>query len=274
MKTMLSAGLAMALGLGAATTATAQDDDWEFQQDPAQNIAIAVTRYDAGQIIVVQCRDNRLTVVLGGLPRSTEPLELTASRADGRSDIQDWVSSGAPGAFRAVSPGRAARFLKGGGLYSVRTEPGSETPFTGAFDLPGQSANVDQVLTACGWGLSDDRDLLAEAEVSLENVGPTVHRRSSSRSVALRSRRPNPNARPAPRLPTPEMEVSCIVRSGHLAECRADHAASAALPPVMGVMRAAEGREVFPIDGATLAEAEGKVFHVIGHAAMLRFAPD
>jgi hypothetical protein len=124
MRTVLFAGLAMAAGLGAAAGAAAQDDDWEFQQDPAQNITIAAARYDAGQMIVVQCRGGALTAVLTGLPQATGELTLTATRADGRSDVQTWTSAGAPGSYRSTVPARDIRFMRGGGLYRVHTAEG------------------------------------------------------------------------------------------------------------------------------------------------------
>lgn len=260
----------MAAGLVLATAAVGQDDDWEFQEDAAQHITIAAARYDAGQMIVVQCRDNKLAVVLTGLPQSAEPLQLAATRADGRSDEQRWVASGAPGAYRAVSPGRVTRFLKGGGLYSVHTEDGAATAFRGAFDLPSASANLDRVLTACGWALTDERDLLAEAAVTVDRTGPSVHRRAPSRSVALRSARREPDVPATPPPPTPELEVSCIVRDMHLRECRADHPPSAELEPVTGAIRFAEGREVFPTEGADAAVAEGRVLHVTTSTQLVR----
>ena len=265
MKTVLFAGLAMTVGLGMTTAAAAQDDDWEFQQDPAHNIAIAVARYDAGQMIVVQCRDNKLTAVLAGLPAATAPLELSANRADGRSDQQIWAPAGAPGAYRSGVSARDIRFMKGGGLYSVRTGEGAETAFRGAFDLPTQSANLDRVLTACGWATTDERDRLAMATgISLVNPeGGDRRRTRTQRGATSRSPRREIAPPPAPSAPPPaEQLVSCVVRDLHLRECRVEHPGSAAA--LQPALRAYEGREVFLQDGADAAANEGGVVFLSG----------
>lgn len=260
MRTVLFAGLAMAAGLGAAAGAAAQDDDWEFQQDPAQNITIAAARYDAGQMIVVQCRGGALTAVLTGLPQSTGDLTLTATRADGRSDVQTWTSAGAPGSYRSAVPARDIRFMRGGGLYRVHTAEGETPAFQGAFDLPSQSANLDRVLTACGWGLTDDRDALPRAAVSLLNpeAGPI---RPTRRGATSRSPRRQVDLPPPPSTPAPsEGQKSCIVRELRLTDCRTDHP-SPPTPPEgqAGYLERLEGRPVFALGEAS---PEGGVYYV------------
>lgn len=265
MKTVTFAGLAMTAGLGLATTAAAQDDDWEFQHDPAQNIAIAAARYDAGQMIVVQCRDGKLTAVVTGLPASAEPLRLNAARADGRSDQQTWTAAGAAGAYRSNAPGRDVRFMKGGGLYSVQTADGAEPSFRGAFDLPTQSANLDRVLTTCGWSTTDERDALGIAPgVSLTDPGA---RRPARRQRSALSRAPRREVEPpvgAPVTPPAEQLVSCVVRDMHLKECRAEHQASAARPDIVRALRFYEDREVYATEGSDAAANEGKVVFLNG----------
>lgn len=264
MKTVLFAGLAMAAGLGVTTAAAAQDDDWEFQQDPAQNIAIAVARYDAGQMIVVQCRDSKLTVVMAGLPASTEPLHLTTTRADGRADQQVWTPAGAAGAYRSNAPARDIRFLKGGGLYSVRTAEGAGTAFRGAFDLPTQSANLDRVLTTCGWSTTDDRDAL-EIAPGISLTDPGARRRvRTQRSARSRSPRRQVEAPVPPVAPPAEQLVSCVVRDLHLQDCRAEHAGSAAKPELLQAIRYYEDREVHLVEGADAASNEGRVVFLNG----------
>lgn len=265
MKTVLFAGLAMTAGLGLATTAAAQDDDWEFQHDPAQNIAIAVARYDAGQMIVVQCRDSKLTAVVTGLPASAEPLRLNATRADGRSDEQVWTPAGASGAYRSNAPARDIRFMKGGGLYSVRTAQGAEPAFRGAFDLPTQSANLDQVLTTCGWSTTDDRDALDIAP-GISLTDPEGRRRvRTQRGATSRAPRRQVEAPTAPPVAPPaEQLVSCIVREMHLKDCRAEHAGSAARPELLQGLRFFEDREVYATEGSDAAANEGKVVFLNG----------
>jgi hypothetical protein len=268
MMTKLCMGLAMAAGLGIVSPAIAQDDDWDLQEDPARRLSVAAVRYDAGQTIIVQCREGALTAVLLGLPPSAEPLTLVATRADGRSGLQRWTPAGAPGAYMSADPGRNVRFMRGGGAYSLRTAAGAPTPFRGEFDLPAQSVNLDRVLTGCGWAVTDDRDGLASAGDAIAFRAPDGQRRASrtpSRSVGSRPRLAAPPAAPAPTAPPPpELWVSCIVRALHLRECRADHPASAQLPGVLFSIRTHEGMEVDPAPGADAAASEGKVIHVVG----------
>lgn len=271
MRMILCAGLAMTAGLGMASAAVAQDDDWEFQQDTARNITVAAARYDAGQMIVVQCRDGGLTAVLTGLPPSEAPLVLAATRADGRHSQQSWRPAGAPGAYQSASPGHDVRFMRSGGAYTVRTGEGAATAFRGVFDLPTQFANLDRVLTACGWATTDDRDALEEAATVITIVDPDPaprRERQQSRSVSQRPRfsTPVPPAGPVapPAPPPPEHQISCIVRDMHLRDCRADHLASARERDVLALIRANEGNEVYPIAGVDPAPAEGRVLRLTG----------
>jgi hypothetical protein len=248
MKMGRCAVVALTAALGVAGTALAEDDDWEFQEDAAQGVSVAAVRYDAGQMIVVQCRRGGLTVVLTGLPPSSEPLSMTATRSDGRRVNQTWVSAGAPGAFRSVSPGRDARLMRGGGAYAVQTAEGASHAVRATFDLPTQSASLDRVLNACGWALEDDRDLLAEAgEIRLDR--PTWRNRRE------RARPPTPPRGLA------EHEVSCIVSEMRLQQCRADHPPSATVSHVESLLRTVEGREVYVEEGVDPLATEGKVFH-------------
>ena len=250
MKRMLVAALCapLCVGLGAAAP---QDDAWEFAEDAAQELTVAAVRYDGGQMIVAQCRRGGLTLVVAGLPASAEMLRLAASRSDGRAADQVWLSAGAPGAYRSASPGRDARFLRGGGSFAVRPAADAPAAVSGDFDLPAESGNLDRVLTACGWALEDDRDLLPEAEVLLDRP--------------RRGREP-----PAYRPPAaPEREVSCIVREMRLRDCRADHPPYAGSPGAASLLRDVEGRQVFAPIGADPAGAEGKVFHVIASNQLL-----
>jgi hypothetical protein len=153
--------------------------------------------------------------------------------------------------------------MRGGGGYSLRTAESAATRLRADFDLPAQSANLNRVLTGCGWALTDDRDLLSRVgpEVSLRDpdARPSRRIRRPSRSRAGGGGRPE---RRAPGLPVPppaEAQISCIVRDLRLTECRADH------PPVPGVRSRAEsldwleGREVYAPDAAA---AEGKVMFI------------
>lgn len=251
MKTWLLICCAVALALS-AVHAGAQEtgDDWEFAEDAASGATVAMVRYDGGQAIVAQCQQGRLVLLMTGLPAGDDMLRLGARRSDGRAAAQIWAPVSAPGAYRSASPGREARFMRGGGAFVVRSAADSPTMVNATFDLPAQSANLDRVLTACGWALEDDRDLLEEADVTLDPPGR--------------------NGRPAYRLPSvPEREVSCIVRDLRLRDCRADHPPSERTDNTRSLKRAVEGEQVHVPIGAAPASAEGRVFHVVASNQLL-----
>lgn len=250
MKLAVAASLC-ALACAGGQAAPVEDDDWELVEDPAQEMTLAAVRYDGGQSILAQCQRGRLVLLLTGLPESEEMVLVAATRADGRATTQRWTPVVGPGTYRSVTPGREARFLRGGGAYVVRSAVGAATAINATFDLPGQSANLDRVLTACGWALEDDRDLLEEADV-------TIAPRSS--------RRPPPPFR----VPSvPEREVSCVVRETRFRECRADHPPSANTSNTRSLIRAVQGEIAHVPIGADPASAEGKVFRVIASNQLL-----
>ena len=251
------------------TAAFAQDeDDWEFQHEAALNQTVAAVRYDAGVAIVAQCRDRALSTALIGMPAGMGGVEVQARRADGRTDTQAWVSGPGPGIYLSSLPARDIRFMRGGGLYSIRTADGAPRPLRTNFDLPTQSANLDRVLTACGWALTDDRDQLAVATgISIVNPEAVGRRRMPTRPGAT-TRAPRREIEPTPlppSVPPPaENRVSCIVRDLHLRDCRADHAGSAENRDVQAVVSTNEGRQVYAVAGSDAAASEGKVVHMTG----------
>lgn len=245
--------------------ALAQDeDDWEFGEDAARQLAVASVRYDAGKAVVVQCEKGDLKVVIVGLPAATVgERHVNASRADGRSDVQTWFAPAGQTAFTSTVSGRDARFLRGGGLYQLRSAEGEAgTPMRAAFDLPTQNANLDRVLTACGYAVSDDRDLIARASANLKTEWEAEHEndrpriRSGSRSVSQpgsRSRQGPPPPRPARR----PADVSCIVRGGQYADCRIEHATGpAAATGSEAWLRRLDGTK---LEAASAAANEGRV---------------
>lgn len=251
---LLSVALAI---LAAPTIAFAQDgDDWEFQEDPAAKKSVAAVRYEGGQTIALQCEDGRLRLVVIGLPQSEGQLHITGTRSDGRSVEQVWAPI-APGVYRSAMPGRDARFLRGGGAFVMRGNSHSTMAVSADFDLPSQSANLDRVLTDCGWALEDDRDLLEEAYVAY--LSPDMRTRAGP-GDAERYYRVAANA---------EREVSCIVRQMRLSECRADHPASARTSHVRSLLSGVRGEQVQVERGIDPATLEGKVFRAIASNTML-----
>lgn len=249
MKRLLTVALCAMLCAGPAVAAP-QDDDWELTEDPAQQLTMAAVRYEGGQAIIAQCQRGRLVLLIAGLPRGEEILRLGATRSDGRTAAQIWIPVAAAGAYRSATPGREARFMRGGGAYAIRSAADAPVAVSGTFDLPAQSANLDRVLTACGWALEDDRDLLAAANVTLDPP----------------SRRGPPPYRPPS---VPEREVSCVVREMRLRDCRADHPPSQRTDNTKSLLSAVEGEEIHVAIGADPATAEGTVFRVIASNQLL-----
>lgn len=261
MKLKWFAHAAAVLAVGLGTAAQAQDDDWEYQEDTTGKISVAAVRYESGQALIVQCRDEVLRAVVTGLPASAEQvLEVNATRADGRADRQTFTPAGSAGAWQIGLMPRDVRFLRGGGVYSVRSAEGADTVFRADFDLPTQFANLDRVLTACGWAASDERDLLQRAPDTLTQVfDPSPRRGGSSRRASTRApRRGAPEGPVAPPVASKYM-VSCIVRELRLTECRRENALFIASEPRFADVGSSNGRE---LTGAEAQAAEGRVYYM------------
>lgn len=250
-----------------------QDDDWEFAADPARSLSIASVRYEDGKAVVVQCAPAGLRVVVVGLSATTEENRvLAATRADGRADTQTWFAEPGATVFTASVNGRDARFLRGGGLFELRSPAGSTAPIRADFDLPTQNANLDRVLTACGYAVTDERDLLPRtgsdlktqwqvdhaddiARAEREGGSAAPHRRSRSRSVSGATRRqvstpPSSSPEPADR--------SCVVHNGAYADCRFDHTVDNSTPQSQVVLRLLRDIKLDPLSAAA---NEGRVFY-------------
>lgn len=258
MKRTLAVTACAVLCAGQAAAFAPQDDDWEFQQDESRKLTVAAVRYDAGVAVIVQCREGALTAALVGLPVSTGPLVLEASRADGRGDSQAWTPAGAEGVYRSTVPARDVRFMRGGGAYSVHTAGGAATTFRTTFDLPAQSANLERVLAACGWAVTDERDLLARADVTFGEPNARPHRTSRPRPGARSARRETPPVPPVTAPLPAEDQISCIVRDLRLTGCRPDHAPREG-QDLAAAARRMEGTEVHAVEGA--APPEGTVLY-------------
>lgn len=233
---------ALALVLAPAPSASAQlDDDWEFAEDASRSLTIAVARYAAGQSIVAQCTDGELKIVVVGLPaRTGTSHRMDATRSDGATDTQTWQVGERQRLISSV-PARDARFLRVGGELRLRSSDGQPSPISASFDLPTEHANLDRVLTACGYSLEDDRDAIPRADPALR--------------LARAPRKGEAGGQPGL-----SVEVSCIIQGGAYRECRADHALKDQRPvDLRRYASALNGRRVHPDDAAA---NEGRVVYV------------
>lgn len=237
---LLTAALNTACLTGAASAVAQTGDDWEFAEDASRNLTIAAIRFDAGQAIIAQCSAGELKIALQGLPERAGPLHrLQAERADGRTDLQTW-RVGVGRTWLSGAPARDARFLRVGGVLKLQSDAGQPSPISATFDLPTEHANLDRVLAACGYALTDDRDALARADAML-----AITTSDSGSSVGAPGR---------------AMEVSCIVRSGAYRDCRVDHMMPGQREA--GARREAtrwNGKRVNPADAAA---NEGRVAYI------------
>ncbi len=283
MNGMIWAGLWSALSMlapaGAVTNAPVrQDDDWEFVADPARNLSAASVRYEDGKAMVVQCAPAGLRVVLVGLPATTERERvLSATRADGRSDTQTWFAEPGATAFTASVNGRDARFLRGGGLFELRSPAGTAAPIRAVFDLPTQNASLDRVLTACGYALTDERDALPRAGEDLKTRWQVEHADEIARAERGEGRRPSGNRSrsvngrghqrdEAPPPPPQPADRSCMVRNGAYADCRFDHTVDSSAPQSQVTLRLLQE---IKLDPASAAASEGRVYYPFGGTAPL-----
>lgn len=265
MRPTLLAALCAILCAGPTATLAQDEDDWEFQHEASLNQMVAAVRYDAGVAIVVQCRDNALSAALIGMPTGVGGLEVQARRADGRTDVQTWAPGPAPGILLSTVPARDMRFMRGGGLYSVRTVDGAPRALRTSFDLPTQSANLDRVLTACGWGLMDDRDRLTRATSEISFQDPDARPRERPRGRGARAGLPDapePAAPVAPPLPPAERQMSCVLQNQTLTSCRFDHPSAAALigRDASRLLQQVEGTQMYAPEGTV---TEGHVFYSV-----------
>lgn len=236
MKHLASTFFAVAMsaaGLSHAAFAAAQTgDDWEFAEDAARDLSVAAVRFDGGQAIIAQCSAGELKIALQGMPERLGPSHrLRAERADEKTDIQTWqVNTGRT--WFSGAPARDARFLRAGGLLKLQSDTVQSSPVSAAFDLPAEHANLDRVLTDCGYALTDDRDALVRA-LDFQLV-VTSQARSSGGA------------------PGRAMEVSCIVRSGAFRDCRVDHM-------MKGQREAGARREAAQWNGQRISSADAAV---------------
>ena len=238
----LAALMVVTVGAAHGPLAMAQtDDDWAFAQDASKHLTVAEVRYTSGHAIIVQCAGEELKIGLTGLPPTTRASRLLgATRADGATDTQSWLV-GEDGTLISALPARDARFMRVGGKMQFRSTSGQASPIEASFDLPTQHANLDRVLTACGYPLQDDRDALPRAAPDLR---------------LLRT----PQAGDIGGRPGRSLEMSCIIQGGAYGQCRADHLLKG--QSARDARRDATGRNGSRLHPDDMAANEGKVAYI------------
>lgn len=150
-------GLVVALGL-CASPAAAQS--WRSERDASRNLTAALAVWPSGHAIVIRCQAGDFQTfvrlphpVAGDATLSLEGQERVIGLAPPHGE-----TSGAT--VFAREPGRAARWLAGGGGLRVDVE-GREAVL---IRLPDDGSPVRAALRACGQPLESPRDYLLRAE--------------------------------------------------------------------------------------------------------------
>lgn len=226
-----------------ATGAVAQDtDDWDFLVDPAKDLTVAGVEFGGGVSLAVQCQGGALSMIVGGAPLSTAPIRAVSLTRDNEPSRRSYLNPIEGSSLWKSGDARAVRWLRRGGKITIASIPGQPHPMRMQIDLPGQSANVDRVLTACGYPLADSRDELADA----------------SGMLAARPRLEMP---PFPhRYTIVRVELSCIISNSRLTACQSDHETPSAPEVGAATARRANGARVTLNDGVN---ADGTLLEVV-----------
>ncbi|WP_298744040.1 energy transducer TonB [uncultured Brevundimonas sp.] len=216
---MRGAAIAGVLALAAAPAfAREAENDWDIIVDESRQMTLAVAAYSSGQTIAVRCRSAELDVLISGLP----PFEglsryVEATFSDGRVEDANWFTGGDGSMVFSPVPRIDARRLRQGGALqlSVAVAPEPESPFRRyAFDLPAESANLDQVLDACGAGQPDPREAMVRWRAP-PGSAPNFWRRMPTPQF--------PEAAAAAGLDSAAAAFSCVVaEAGRLTDCRVE----------------------------------------------------
>lgn len=209
--------IAGVLALAAPAFAQEAENDWDIVVDESRQMTLAVAAYSSGQTIAVRCRHVELEVLISGLP----PFEglnrrVEAAFSDGRVEGANWFTGGDGSLVFSPVPRIDARRLRQGGALqlSVAVAPEPESPLRRyAFDLPARSANLDQVLDACGAAQPDPREAMVrwtppESATNFWRRMPTPE---------------FPEAAAAAGLDSGAVAFSCVVaEAGRLTDCRVE----------------------------------------------------
>jgi|APAra7269097235_1048549.scaffolds.fasta_scaffold00282_22 hypothetical protein len=148
----------------AAVPALAQDagEDWDFGRDESRNLSIAaVTFQNFG--VAVRCANDRLSVVVSGLPAGSGRRSLGWSLNGAADRTSQWVSARNSTSAFAVWPRSVATDLSHGGRLNVSIADGSRVRRY-EVDIPASNQAVGRVFEACGLSLTTPADVAPSGE--------------------------------------------------------------------------------------------------------------
>ena len=128
---------------------------------------------------------------------------------------------------------------------TIASVAGEARPMRMQVNLPAQSANLDGVLTVCGYPLADPRDSMTEVSDLIIKYPALQLPQLDREFVVVR------------------IELSCIVSEGRLTACQSDHETPAVPSLGAAMARRANGAEITLQDGAV---AEGGLVDIVATA--------
>jgi len=158
-RTVGMAGMALA-----AVPALAQDagEDWDFGRDESRDLSIAaVTFQNFG--VAVRCVNDRLSVVVSGLPSGSGRRSLGWSLNGAPDTMSQWVSARSSTSAFAVWPRSVATQLSHGGRLNVSVADGARVRRY-EVDIPASQQAVGRVFEACGQSLTAPTDIAPSGE--------------------------------------------------------------------------------------------------------------
>jgi len=229
---------------------TPASDDWDLTTHSAGPLTLASVDYAAGRSVRVQCLSGGLDVAVTGLTvPGPEEIELERRRGDGSVETTRWTRS-PDGSLVSESAARFARSLRAPGRLVLRA-PGGGAGTSGLdLPLPGESANLDRVLSDCGLSLVSALDGAVDVEPLIERFpNVPIPERALDQQDAIR------------------VEVDCLVVNSRLAGCVSERQTPA--DPVAGqaTAREAEGKRVRVREGA---DAEGGRVRIVVNGVRIR----
>lgn len=128
--------------------AAQEADDWDYGEDPARRLSIAAVTFENFGV-AVRCMDERLSLVLSGLPVATGSRRIRYRMGDEEESGGEWISGRDSTSAFSVWPRYVAASMSRGGRLSM-TVPDGEGNRHYAVELPASGASVARVFQACG----------------------------------------------------------------------------------------------------------------------------